>query len=75
MKNLTTTLALDSNCKPFWFICNIIISIAQYNIYNRQSLSLWFRFHYNNLFNPYIVTIINTVLAEGITMFVLLICY
>ena len=31
--------------------------------------------YYNNLFNTYIVTIINTVLAEGITMFVLLICY
>ena len=30
---------------------------------------------YNNLFNPYIVTIINTLLAEKITMFVLLICY
>ena len=30
---------------------------------------------YNNLSNPYIVTIINTLLAEIITMFVLLICY
>ena len=30
---------------------------------------------YNNLSNPYFVTIINTLLAEIITMFVLLICY
>ena len=75
MKNLTTSLALDSNCKPFWFICNVIISIARHNIYNRQSHSQWFRFYYNNLFNTYIVTIINTLLAERISMFVLLICY
>ena len=68
MKNLRTSLALDSNCKPFWFICNVIISIAQHNIYNRQSHSQWFRFYYNNLFNTYIVTIINTLLAERISV-------